>query len=290
MALKGKEYRLYCTPMGNFGDDLNRILFNNLFNKKFQLTENKWNADFIGIGSLLEWFLYSNSFRQRIKTNIRWKVLHSDIKKIIVLSSGFHYEPENLHFIRKMIFKILRGHLTANVLKKNNVLKNDVVLGDLGLLAPYLIKDKVQNKTYELGIIPHFNDLASPVLYDIYKKYKGNSIIINVKDNPIKVIKDILSCKNIISSSLHGLIVADALEIPNLWIENRLKTPQNELHFKYLDYYSVFGIKEKHPVEALSFLEQGIKSIEEEYNISYEMIKEKQKELYEYCKIYLEKV
>jgi pyruvyltransferase len=290
MFLKEKKCRLYCTPIGNFGDDLNRILFKNLFNKKFQLTENKWNADFIGIGSLLEWFLYPNNFRQIIRTSIRWKVLHPDVKTITVLSSGFHYEPENLHFFRKMIFKIVRGHLTENVLKKNKLLKNNAVLGDLGLLAPYLIKDTVLRKTYELGIVPHFNDLASPVMYDIYKKYKGNSIIINVKDNPIKVIKDIMGCKKIISSSLHGLIVSDAFGIPNLWIENRLKSPQDELHFKYLDYYSVFGIKKKHPIEALNFLEQDIKSIEEDYNISYEMIKQKQKELYEYCKIYLEKV
>ena len=49
-----------------------------------------------------------------------------------------------------------------------------------------------------------------------------------------KVVDYIYSCDIILSSSLHGIIIADAYNIPNIWLD---EFPLNEGHFKFKDYF-----------------------------------------------------
>ena len=56
------------------------------------------------------------------------------------------------------------------------------------------------------------------------------------------VIDQIKSCENIISSSLHGLIVSDAYGIPNVWI--KISDNINGGEFKFKDYFS--GVKREY--------------------------------------------
>ena len=44
----------------------------------------------------------------------------------------------------------------------------------------------------------------------------------------------IISCKYILSSSLHGLIISDAYNIPNIWLD---EYKLNEGDFKFKDYF-----------------------------------------------------
>jgi hypothetical protein len=268
----------------NFGDLLNKTLFEKLFSMKFDFIEKYYEAEIIAIGSLLETFMYSNN--ELIRIYQFYRIISKKIKKIEVLGSGFHYEPEKCRFVRKMNFRIVRGRLTEQILRKHDLINRDVVLGDLGLLASYYnIKN---DPKYLLGIIPHFNDLNSPIFYDIYKKYKNESILINVRDEPEKVIGEISECKNIISSSLHGLIVADSFGIPNIWIENKYKPVKEENRFKYRDYYSSISVEDISPIQAFDFLENGIELIKNKYQVDYKIVEQKQKELYNYCKEYFE--
>ena len=60
---------------------------------------------------------------------------------------------------------------------------------------------------------------------------------------PNEVIDKICSCENIISSSLHGLVISDSYNIPNcLFVsrESMLAIHHNQGAFKFKDYYSVF--------------------------------------------------
>ncbi len=68
-------------------------------------------------------------------------------------------------------------------------------------------------------------------------------LLIDPRRPPQEVVRDIASCKEVFSSSLHGLVAADSLGIPNRWVE--LETPHADVaanRFKFEDYYSAFGV------------------------------------------------
>jgi hypothetical protein len=272
---------LYYCSFSNFGDELNKVIFEELFGLRFNYVTNPYMADYFAIGSILSWFNIS-TWKELILEIITWFLRGRKLTKVIVLGSGFHRDYKKYKYLRRMDFRIVRGKLTERILRENNLLQKKIIHGDLGILSSYLIT-KMPEKKYKLGIIPHMNDLNSPIFYDIYKKHFPSCITINVQDHPKKVIEDIASCENIISSSLHGLIASDSLNIPNLWVESRF-TPGPEPHFKYLDYYSIYEINDIEPLQAIDFLDFDIGNIKRRYRIDYDIVKQKQKELFDYCK------
>lgn len=89
---------------------------------------------------------------------------------------------------------------------------------------------------YALGIIPHVVDLHHPVIEEIREKHADEILIIDLAHYKkwTDVIDQICSCERILSSSLHGLIVSDAYQVPSCWIELTGKISGG--YFKYLDY------------------------------------------------------
>jgi len=125
----------------------------------------------------------------------------------------------------------LRGELTRRCVEASS----KVLLGDPGLLAPRLLEVR-QSKTCTLGIVPHFKDKNDPRIQAFAERAKasGHIRIIDVCRTAEEVVTDIDACEYIASSSLHGLIVADALGIPNGWL--RLSEPHPGNGFKFFDY------------------------------------------------------
>lgn len=72
-------------------------------------------------------------------------------------------------------------------------------------------------KEFDLGIIPHYVDKDHKFLL---QNFNPNIKIIDIEQPDYKkFIDDVTSCKKIISSSLHGIIIADAYNIPALRVE-----------------------------------------------------------------------
>lgn len=108
------------------------------------------------------------------------------------------------------------------------------VYGDPALLLPLIYTPKKKKKG--LGIIPHYSE------YEDFKKKYPNHNIINLKTYNIeKTIDDICSCEYILSTSLHGVIVAHAYGIPALWIKKKQLAIDD---FKFKDYFSSIDIPE----------------------------------------------
>lgn len=119
------------------------------------------------------------------------------------------------------------------------------VYGDPALLMPFVFPNK-QQKEYKLGIILH-NDHSTDEISDKLVE-DPDVLIISLRGSFHKVLDQILSCENIASSSLHGLIVPEAYGIPTkrLILGNQLYGGD----FKFMDYYQSINVE---PGEALQF-------------------------------------
>ncbi|MBQ6516174.1 polysaccharide pyruvyl transferase family protein [bacterium] len=234
--------KLFWCDIDNFGDALNVYIFKKCFGVDVENAD-LFDSDAMGIGSVLDNILLSTKDLKKV-----FKILKAK-KPIYILSSGFGWEAEhycakiryfkNMYPKRKIKAVALRGIYTKELCEK--VFKtsfDDVALGDLGLLASYLIDDTKSEKKYEMGIVPHYADLQSPVFKKILEE-NPNSIIINTHDNPVEFLNKLNMCKTVVSTGMHPLIAADSLGIPNIWARISEKTTTR---FKYKDYYSVFGI------------------------------------------------
>jgi pyruvyltransferase len=119
----------------------------------------------------------------------------------------------------------VRGPLTGNKVGCD-------VYGDPGLLCSHFWPFEKQGIS-PLGFIPHYVD------YD--KHDIGGHTQINVRNNtPVEVIREIVKCDSIISSSLHGIIVAHSYGIPAGWWK-----PSNKISgdgSKFEDYAQSVGI------------------------------------------------
>lgn len=203
----------------NFGDDINRILVENLFNKtvipfKFSLVGNALNKDkFMCIGSVITMFDLSNT--------IVWGTG--------VLSSQFSLigKPKKVYAVR--------GPLTRQYLIERGI-DCPEVYGDPALLLPRIYSPTVEKK-YRLGIIAHYLDHKDLRLQNLIKRYKSDVLFIDVVNYGKwkEFINKILSCEFIISSSLHGLIISDAYEVPNYWCQ--IKFEMDDDGFKFRDYF-----------------------------------------------------
>lgn len=206
----------YWTGKKNFGDLLAPLLLKRFCHLDTKLTDPK-QAEILMVGSIAE------SIPQD------WVGVVAGIGKL--------HEKTNLEHLQHSRVLSLRGPLTAQGLK----LPKSIVYGDPGLLANELVE--IKEKKYDLGLVPHWTD-KSLEQNPIFKKY--NPKIIKVSDDPLKVIEEIGQCKKIVSSSLHGIIIADAFGIPRrIEISPRVLSHAHQEGglFKWRDYSASLGVE-----------------------------------------------
>ena len=118
-------------------------------------------------------------------------------------------------------------------------------MGDPGLLCDLLVPAAlVRNKEFAVGIIPHYVDQDNPLLLDFIRKTPGTKLLV-VFSETRDFISQVAKCEVVLSSSLHGLIAADSLGVPNAWLRLSDKVWGND--FKFSDYYSVYGLENIEP-------------------------------------------
>jgi hypothetical protein len=132
--------------------------------------------------------------------------------------------------------------LTRNVLR----LAQDVPLGDPGLLSDRLGTHPA-SKQYAWGIIPHHSEVESAFFRRMLECTKRSTLIDVREPDPLVTISKIAACERIAATSLHGLIVADAFHISNLWVSER--QPRHGFKWKFTDYFASVGRSLFQPVE-----------------------------------------
>ena len=215
----------------NWGDALNPVLIRHLSGREPVLVQEysknlKHEPVYTVIGSILHLPVLQNE-----------KI----VRNTIIWGTGFITESGRLHGKPRQICAV-RGPLT-----RDNILKTGIpcpeIYGDPALLYPRIYRPDITRK-WKLGIIPHYVDKEDNLL----KNFK-NSPEINIIDveGPINtVVDEICSCTCIASSSLHGIIIADAYGIPSVYMKISDRVIGNG--FKFRDYFASVGRSEPEPL------------------------------------------
>ncbi len=165
-------------------------------------------------------------------------VLHLAKNGDVVWGSGFKGTKLSLAAgVHDIDVRAVRGPKTLEVLRNHNINTSKVNrFFDPGCLMPYLFKDEIaeikQKKDYverDVCIIPHYRD--DLLLHRNYPDLASR--MVSVDCTPIDMIRNIIGSGRVISSSLHGIIFAEALGIPAQWLQET----GGEDDFKYFDYY-----------------------------------------------------
>ena len=191
---------------------------------------------------------------------------HNDINQI-VWGSGFISSSSRFEKKPRRICAV-RGPLTRDLIIKQGI-DCPEIYGDPALLYPLFYRPTVEKK-YQLGIIPHYVDQNHPLL-SIFKN-NPEVLIIDIAAGINEVIDNICMCKLIASSSLHGIIAADAYEIPSIWI--KISDKVTGQGFKFFDYFlSVGRINEKPLLITKKTTLHDINNRCHKYNIDIDLIK-----------------
>lgn len=169
-------------------------------------------------------------------------------QKISIWGSGLIQPLDNPKKIKKLrrcqIDKILavRGSLTRQELSKIYEIDNSLPLGDPALLLPRFFSPCLKNIN-NISIVPHFNHKS------LFESYEDTFNIINVMQSPKNVVAEIASSKICISTSLHGIIIAQAYNIPWLLLRIADDTLLGDM-FKFNDFFSTLK-GEEFPIKTI---------------------------------------
>jgi hypothetical protein len=110
------------------------------------------------------------------------------------------------------------------------------VYGDPGILLPEVLGTPKVEITHRLGIIPHYVHFEEATALFVGMPVRVIDVLRPIEE----VVRDILSCKATLSSSLHGLIVSHSYGRPSAWVS--FANPLNGDGVKFHDYYLAGGV------------------------------------------------
>lgn len=185
----------------NFGDDINPTLFAALGAGSVRFAADRTRPHVLGAGSILE---------------------HAG-PAAVVCGSGFLAPPDRPVTAAEIV--AVRGRRSAAAAG----VPDDVLLGDPLVLIDQFVQPVAPRRRF--GFVPHVTSVLQ------WRRLAGSGVhVIDPAWDPWRVVDEIAACETIFSQSLHGLIVADALGIPNVWV-----APSDGMaggRFKFDDYFS----------------------------------------------------
>jgi len=122
----------------------------------------------------------------------------------------------------------VRGPLTAERIG----VKDTVPFGDAGLLMGRLLRRP--KPRWEIGIVPHGHHRGHPLIAKLAREGGDRVRVVNVHQGAAAASREIAACSIVLTSSLHGLVVADAFGIPAVWTV--LEPALHGGDFKFHDY------------------------------------------------------
>jgi pyruvyltransferase len=201
----------------NFGDWMSPELVRQLSGREVEYAE-VGRADLVAVGSILH----------RIPTHW-WN------RRVDVWGTGLMYGDKPVRARHR--YHAVRGRETARMLGLNSI----PAFGDPGLLVDRLLPDYSEiPKRWDVGVVPHHTHQDHAGIQALSARLPGVRIL-DILSDTREFLMQLAACRFVLSSSLHGLVTADAFQIPNAWVivEDELRGGK----FKFRDYYSIFGLE-----------------------------------------------
>ncbi|MGB7978588.1 MAG: polysaccharide pyruvyl transferase family protein [Chlamydiales bacterium] len=192
----------------NFGDHLSKVLIERMLGASIpcETLSHAPEKMLFGIGSILE---------------------HAE-EGDVIWGSGFLFERTTDLKFKQLEVHAVRGPLTARLLWDLGI-ECPEIYGDPTLLFPrYFPEFKREEPVYEYIIIPHVAEMY------LFLPYKN---VVYPTESWDEILRKILKAKLVISSSLHGIILAEAFGVPARLLMMNLNTSL----FKFRDYYAGTG-------------------------------------------------
>lgn len=127
----------------------------------------------------------------------------------------------------------VRGPLTAELIG----LREAVPFGDPGILVSRHMR--APKKRWQLGIVPHGHHRQHEGLRLLMRRCGARACVVNVHQGAGSAVRQIASCHVVLTTSLHGLVTADAFGVPAVW--TTLEPPLSGGDFKFRDYEAALG-------------------------------------------------
>lgn len=189
----------------NFGDELSAAVIEKIINKPVTRALPTDHFKLLGIGSIIQFakdhdVIWGSGMNGK---DLKWKRYPFQVLDV----------------------RAVRGPLTQQFLI-NLGIKAPAVFGDPALLLPFLFPE------FQVSLKPKYKYSVIPHISEIEHLLKNKNVVLPTA--PWRtVVEKILQSEFVISSSLHGIIVAEAFGIPARF----LRLTNNEPDFKYADYY-----------------------------------------------------
>lgn len=250
------EHLRYFAGLFNWGDDVNPVLYENITGlspTRMHVLDKTPVEHLLMCGSVLN---FANE--------------HS-----VVWGTGFMHSQSTLEGCSMDMSKqihAVRGPLTAQRLDELGI-EVDVPYGDPSMLIKRFAGiDTPDNAKYKYGVVPHYIDKLR------VEDWPDDILNINVADDTYLMINEMMKCEYIISSSLHGLIVADTYGIPALWVKLSDSLVGDDM--KFHDYFASIGRKDVEFFDMRCGYDEKVKNAFKSYDVKIDL-----DALYEACPI-----
>lgn len=143
------------------------------------------------------------------------------------------------------VYHAVRGPLTRKVVLQSGG-KCPPVYGDPGLLLPRFYSPRVSKK-HRLGLVRHISHESFNRLGEGVRPISARRV---GEDGVERFVDEILECEAILTTSLHGLIVAHAYGVPARWCT--FSEPGGALAgdgIKFEDYFKSVGMRKRRPLD-----------------------------------------
>lgn len=190
----------------NFGDTLSLPILSHFAGRPVELAERNDRGKVLAVGSVITCMRPGD---------VVW---------------GAGVQQDQRFSAERATFLAVRGPLTRSAIDDADV---PPVYGDPGLLLP-LVYDPHVDVAHDVGVVPHFVDA------DASRRRNPGALHISVRQPWRDVVRQIKSCRRIIATSLHAIVVAEAYGIPVMWhgsYTGEIRSP----NLKFQDYFMGTG-------------------------------------------------